>query len=260
VLPYLLHGMPAYHLLDEKGVCAGSKDPYGLSIDATAGASLLIQAYDEVAGNRDYFVNQPLFDDGVAYTFPSLCLPFGTPFTTTAKIVSVTPTPVKTTSTPPAESSTSSAPDAGPSGDTCPLYTPDTGDETDYVDTESDSGVAKVKRTGPLLPRSTRTPYYMSCDSGKTHPIQLKDYFTPGGYIAATKSGAKGVTAGSVPFYRPGIKPKACVCPEPDWEVTEEGDDAYDNVVYANGTRMPPDRYWACGCFSPFAKSDADTD
>jgi hypothetical protein len=77
-------------------------------------------------------------------------------------------------------------------------------------------------------------------------PTQFNDYFTPGGYIAATKSGAKGVTAGSVPFYRPGIKPKACVCPEPDWAVTEEGDDAYDNVFYANGTRMPPNRYWAC--------------
>jgi hypothetical protein len=172
VLPKLLHGKPAYHLLDEKGVCAGSKDPYGVSIDATAGASLLLQAYDEVAGNRDYFVNQPLFDDGVAYTFPSLCLPFGTPITTTAGAVSVTPAPVGAISARPAGGSTGSAPGVGPSGGTCPLYTPDSGGETDYVDTESDSGVAKVKRTGPLLPRSTRAPYYMTCDSGKAHPIQ----------------------------------------------------------------------------------------
>jgi hypothetical protein len=61
---------------DKQGVCPGSKDPVGVHIDAAAGAQLTFQAYDEVNGEKSYFLNDPLFQDLSAFLW-SHCWPFG---------------------------------------------------------------------------------------------------------------------------------------------------------------------------------------
>lgn len=47
-------------------------------MDATLGASLVLEGYTEVEGVKDVFLAVTLFEDPSLYTFPQLCVGFGT--------------------------------------------------------------------------------------------------------------------------------------------------------------------------------------
>lgn len=47
-------------------------------MDASLGASLVLEGYDEVDGEKNVFLQLPLFSDPDIYTFPELCLAFST--------------------------------------------------------------------------------------------------------------------------------------------------------------------------------------
>ncbi|KAF9892066.1 hypothetical protein FE257_002472 [Aspergillus nanangensis] len=62
---------------NEQGFCPNDPKPWGLTLDASIGASLDLQGYTELNGEKKVFLDVTLFQTPALYTFPELCLSMG---------------------------------------------------------------------------------------------------------------------------------------------------------------------------------------
>jgi hypothetical protein len=177
-------------------VCNGSSDEFGVIIDATVGAQLLIEGYAEVGGVLDELLTVPLFSDPDIFSFPEVCIPF-----------------------------------SAEEGNVCP-FIPDTDDEEVYDQIEDLAGTQRdVSTLGSVQRRAStekpvpsflirRRPYYQGCDPNNPpaqpgkYPIQPEAYPSASAIVAASTT---------VPVYRPGI-PAGCTasldCSVENWTLT----------------------------------------
>ncbi|GES64964.1 hypothetical protein ATEIFO6365_0009045900 [Aspergillus terreus] len=130
--------------------------PFGLKLDASLGASLGLQGYTELKGDKDVFLDVTLYETPALYTFPQLCLAFGK-------------------QSPGAcipEQHTFDPDDSYPPGG--------------YTDSEDDAGANIAERSLRLAKRDeksaaylTRKPYLLGCDEEKKHEIWPQKYQKP---------------------------------------------------------------------------------
>lgn len=65
-----------YNEIDGEGFCPNSQNSYGLTIDASIGASLVLEGYTEVNGNKNIFLTVPLYESDSLHDFDQLCIGF----------------------------------------------------------------------------------------------------------------------------------------------------------------------------------------
>ncbi|KAH8816950.1 hypothetical protein F5884DRAFT_665295 [Xylogone sp. PMI_703] len=175
------------------GFCPNSTEQYGVKIDASLGADLLLEGWDEVNGDKDVFLSVHLFDDPDVYTFPEVC--FGFDFATPGSCI----------------------------------FVPDSGEEEVYAEIEIESGLNKrnallmpqiysrgLDERSRLMPRAPnrKRGYTLACDSGKTQIIYVQTY--PTGPTARNRD-----TSRLLPIMEPQIPCGETVCPPALWETIE---------------------------------------
>lgn len=112
-----------------------------MTVDAQIGVELVLEGFTEASGVEHSFLNVPLFNDSSIFTFPPLCIPFG----------SVT--------------------------GVC-LYTPQSPHDAAYEASEDTGGVDKRSELMPRAPDKKRRPYWITCDTAKTE-IRVQEYPKP---------------------------------------------------------------------------------
>lgn len=162
-------------------MCNGSTDEFGVIIDATVGAELLLEGYAEAGGSLDELLTVTLFSDPDIFSFPKVCIPF-----------------------------------SAEEGNVLP-FIPDTDDEEVYDQIENLAGTKRdVSTRGSVQRRAStekpvpwflikRKPYYQGCDPNTAtqpgkYPIQPEAYPSATAIVSASTT---------VPVYRPGI-PAGC--------------------------------------------------
>ena len=198
---------------DAEGFCkAESEKPFGVKLDAKLGASLGLQGYTELKGDKDVFLDLTIFETPALYTFPQLCLAFGK------------------------QSPGACIPEQH-TFDPIDSYLPG-GYDSDEEEADEEAGVSK--RTVALTKRDeksandNREPYYLSCDTKRSFSIRGQNYQGPS--ILKKK-------AYKVPIMKPGMKcteAEGETCPADQWTIDALPDDATDN------DRAVVTRKWAC--------------
>jgi hypothetical protein len=200
---------------NSKGVCKGSKSPFGAQLDMSIGAKLVVEEYVEANGDEALSLNVPLYSVPKALVLPSECqeldlggIVIDPPVSSTT--MQKLPVPITTAKPLPAPitshlSSSSASSAAKPStsadaGDSCEtwVYTP-TPDEQEYLNDEIPSAAngVKVRRQqyqqnvpfySRLEPRLSRDgAYYLTtCDTKKTEPFIQWSYPGPVDAIEGT--------------------------------------------------------------------------
>ncbi|KAF9886762.1 hypothetical protein FE257_011139 [Aspergillus nanangensis] len=136
--------------------------PFGVKLDATLGASLGLQGYTELKGDKDVFLDVTLYETPALYTFPELCLAFGK------------------------QSKGSCVPEQH-TFDPIDSYLPGEEDDTDDEDaavsrrsSSSSSRVRVAKRDAASAAyKQRKNPYILGCDENKTHQIWAQKYQRP---------------------------------------------------------------------------------
>ncbi|EBA27300.1 uncharacterized protein AFUA_2G00270 [Aspergillus fumigatus Af293] len=131
------------------GFCANDPNKaYGVKLDAALGASLGLQGYTEVKGERDVFLDVTLYETPTLYTFPQLCLAAGE------------------------ESPGTCIPQSDP-------LDPDDGVAPGVLRRDTRSSVALARRDADSAFYQGRDPYYLACDEGRTKQIWVQKYQRP---------------------------------------------------------------------------------
>lgn len=134
---------------DVAGFCANDRNkPYGVKLDAALGASLGLQGYTGVKGERDVFLDVTLYETPTLYTFPQLCLAAGE------------------------ESPGTCIPQSDP-------LDPDDGVAPGVLRRDTRSSVALARRDADSAFYQGRDPYYLACDEGRTKQIWVQKYQRP---------------------------------------------------------------------------------
>lgn len=211
-----VHQLPcprANIVTDVEGFCkAEPEKPFGVKLDAKLGASLGLQGYTELKGDKDVFLDLTIFETPALYTFPQLCLAFGK------------------------QSPGACIPEQH-TFDPIDSYLPGV-DDSDGEEADEEAGVSK--RSVTLVKRDERSandyraPYYLDCDTEKDFSIRGQNYQGP------SKLKQKQY---KVPIMKPGMscaEAESETCPAKQWTIDALPDDATDN------DRAVVTDKWAC--------------
>jgi hypothetical protein len=166
-----------------------------VKLDASVGAQLVLEGWDEINGAKDVFLTVDLFNSPTIFSFPELCFSFGSASPGTCSDV------------------------------------PDDDNEAQYEDNEVVSGEKRKRSGGCLIPRDDftkrgelvprapnrrRNPYHLTCDKTSEALIYVQQYPGP------TK--VKNDPNRAAPIMEPGIACTATACPPSDWTMKESSD------------------------------------
>jgi hypothetical protein len=178
-----------------------------LKLDASLGASLYLEGYTEIGGDKKVFLNVPLFESPVLYEFPQLCLSFEKR------------SPGSCVEEPNPEDSEYQDPTLPPEERLKR--------RTDLVPRQPYSVSRRSDLVAPSLvrrrPSSSRDPYYMACDNKKESPqpqpyrtqkIKVQHYPVP---YTVVKN-----TANTVATMIPLIKCTDKSCPVDTWKTIQD--------------------------------------
>ncbi|PKY02708.1 hypothetical protein P168DRAFT_239504 [Aspergillus campestris IBT 28561] len=185
-----------------EGFCkAEPEKPFGVKLDAKLGASLGLQGYTELKGDKDIFLDLTIFETPALYTFPQLCLAFGK------------------------QSPGACIPEQH-TFDPIDSFLPG-GDDSDDEEADEEADVSKrsvtfVKRDERSA-NDNRAPYYLDCDTKQDFSIRGQNYQGP------SKLKKKRY---NVPIMKPGMscaEAESETCPAKQWTIDALPDDATDN-------------------------------